>query len=310
MTSALMTPSSILQELGVGVEAPAPIPLPEQIVEFARRRRVVYDVRDQLRSEKSRIPGLLAERTRLCEERSKLRVALERCQKRLDVVQEDLKLWETRQGQLNQRLDHRMEDMAVFLDEKKAIRVYSDMSLGRTAAFGGLVLEGGAMIPLMGSVYCREYPTDSVALETLALCIVTEWVGREWPDAILEVFTDCGPVVSLMETFVRFGDPPNSPMMAFLLAQITRRLTPYRARIFPRWQSRETTEIRICDAMSRRYLGDVPPREPWLHMLVLAQGELKDRWSPAATQVLHYYHRYCQRGRGLSRDQISPRPPA
>ena len=162
----------------------------------------------------------------------------------------------------------------------------------------------------MGYGYGRGCTSNWGALEALALCIVVYWAGREWPDAILEVFTDCGPVVSLMETFVRLGDPPSSPMMAFLLAQITRRLSPYRARIFPRWQSRETTEIRICDALSRRYLGDVPPREPWLHMLVLAQGDLKGSWSPAAYQVLHHYHRYCQRGRGLSRDQRSPRPPA
>lgn len=292
-----MTPSAILKELGVG----APTALQ---VEFARRRQVIYDVQDQLRREQTRWSGIQTQLGSVQQQIDRLQKELARLQRLEASSLEDARLWGSRNDTLMTRLGQSMAEMGHLLDQEKAIRVHSDMSLaGSRAAYGGLVLDQGEMVTMMGSLTAQKQAQDTNVYEAMALCQTVRWAASEWPHALLEVFSDCDTVIGILEAFVRHQDPPKSRVLSYIHRLMVDELDPYRHRMFPRWVSRESREIRVCDALARCHLGLDPPRFSWIHMLALARGEHR-AW------VLRGYHRACPRGFRMEHDRLSPRHPA
>lgn len=292
---------------------------PGQLAEFARKRVAIYEVQDQIWNERDRAGQQHATRNTIQlqisgaqREIARLQAEILRLLEQDTRLEEDLSLGNGRQDHLAKRLTCRMEEMQHFLDAEQAVRVYTDMSLipgTSKAAFGGLVIEGGGLTTMAGDL--TYHGSDSNICEAMAMCGAVEWAAKEWPKALLEVFSDNAEVVASAEAFVRLWPAPRKSKIKLQLYELFHnRLKPHRSRFFPRWIPREHVEIRVCDALARRRLGLVARRTPWLRMLELTQGGVRGTWSPAAMWALHNYHRASKKGGRLEHDQRSSFPPA
>jgi len=253
--------------------------------EFLRKRGEIYAIQDQF-------PANQGEMARIRSQIEQLEESLRHHQRTYDLLME--------------QLHHRFMEMGDIQNRHPTVRIYTDMSQeGSEVAYGGVVVVNGELITVTGSVT----RTTTVIQEATSLILVTGWAASQWPDAILEAYSDCAGAIEVLEQFTRSSHQMISlKHRAALQSLLYKHLGGHRQRLFPRWIPRETPEIRLCDILSRKVLGQVPLRAPLIQMLELVQGDLRGSWTPSARTVLHRYHRACRRGSRMQRDGLNPRP--